>query len=123
MWVTDSGCLLEVDQSDIYVGIIAFRLGSIEPTSGKSYTQLEYERAVALSKEVFIYLVDEENARIAIKYIDRGDAREKLDSFKSILRERHTVDSYTDESDLVAKATLIKPSVGEVLAGAGPAIS
>jgi hypothetical protein len=96
-------CLLEVDQSDIYVGIIAFRLGSIEPTSGKSYTQLEYERAVALSKDVFIYLVDEENARIAVKYIDRGDSREKLDSFKSILRERHTVDSYTDEADLVAK--------------------
>lgn len=96
-------CLLEVDQSDIYVGIIAFRLGSIEPTTGKSYTQLEYERAVDRSKEVFIYLVDQENARVAVKYIDRGDARDKLDSFKSILRERHTVDSYTDEADLVAK--------------------
>jgi Domain of unknown function (DUF4062) len=96
-------CLVEVDQSDIYVGIIAFRLGSIEPGSGKSYTQLEYERALSLSKEIFIYLVDEENARVAIKYIDRGESLEKLDSFKSILRERHTVDSYINETDLAIK--------------------
>ncbi len=47
-------CLVEVEQADIYVGIIAFRHGSIEPTSGKSYTQLEYERALELSKEVLI---------------------------------------------------------------------
>lgn len=96
-------CLIEVDQSDIYVGIIAFRLGSIEAASGKSFTQLEYERAVELSKEVFIYLIDEENARVPIKFIDRGESRDKLDSFKSILRERHTVDTFTDEGDLIAK--------------------
>lgn len=52
-------CLFEVDQADIYVGIIAFRLGSIESQSGKSYTQLEYERALTRSKEILIYLVDE----------------------------------------------------------------
>lgn len=96
-------CLIEVDQSDIYVGVISFRLGSIEPTSGKSYTQLEYERAVALSKDVFIYLVDEENALVPVRFIDRGESQEKLDSFKSILRERHTVETYTSEADLVAK--------------------
>lgn len=96
-------CLIEVDQSDIYIGVIAFRLGSIEAASGKSYTQLEYERAAALSKEVFIYLIDEENARVPVKFIDRGESRDKLDSFKSILRERHTVDTFIDEGDLVAK--------------------
>jgi hypothetical protein len=39
-------CLNEVSQSDIYIGIIANRLGSIENISGKSFTQLEYERAI-----------------------------------------------------------------------------
>lgn len=96
-------CLLEVDQSDIYVGIIAFRLGSVEPTTGKSYTQLEYERAHSLSKAIFVYLIDEENARVSIKFIDRGESLEKLDSFKSILRERHTIDTFVDEGDLARK--------------------
>jgi Domain of unknown function (DUF4062) len=96
-------CLVEVDQSDIYVGIIGFRLGSLEPTSGKSYTQLEYERAIEFSKETFLYLIDEENARVAVKFIDRGEEREKLEAFKRVLRERHTVDTFKDEADLAAK--------------------
>lgn len=96
-------CLLEVEQSDIYVGIVAFRLGSIEPTSGKSYTQLEYERAAERSKEILIYLVDEENARVPVKFIDNGEAREKLESFKRTLRDRHTVDTFVDEGDLAKK--------------------
>lgn len=96
-------CLLEVEQSDIYFGVIAFRLGSIEPTSGKSYTQLEYEHAVERSKEILIYLVDEENARVPVKFIDNGEDREKLESFKRTLRDRHTIDTFVDESDLAKK--------------------
>lgn len=96
-------CIWEVDQSDIYVGIIGFRLGSVESSSGKSYTQLEYERAHALSKEIFIYLVDEQNALVPRRFIDGGEAMEKLESFKGILRERHTIETYLNESDLVEK--------------------
>lgn len=96
-------CIAEVDQSDIYVGVIGFRLGSIEPTSGKSYTQLEYERALTLSKEIFIYMIDEQNARVPRRFIDSGETLDKLDAFKSILRERHTIDTFVDEGDLVAK--------------------
>ena len=96
-------CIVEVEQSDIYVGIIAFRLGSLEESSGKSYTQLEYERAQSLSKETLIYLVDEENAQVPVKFIDRGVNLEKLDAFKRMLRDRHTVDTFVSEEDLVEK--------------------
>jgi hypothetical protein len=96
-------CIAEVEQSDIYVGIIGFRLGSIEPTSGKSYTQLEYERALALSKYILVYLIDEQNAKIPRRSIDVGESLERLDVFKKILRERHTIDTFVDEADLVTK--------------------
>ncbi len=96
-------CLTEVEQSDIYLGVIAFRLGSIDPQSGKSFTQVEYERAYELEKEVRIYLVDEENARFAIKYIDRDEKREKLEAFKRLLHERHTIESFTSDDDLKEK--------------------
>lgn len=96
-------CLIELDQSDIYIALIAFRHGSIEPSSGKSYTQLEYERAVDQKKEVLVYLVDEENALFPVKFIDAGGAREKLEAFKRTLRDRHTVDMFVDERDLAVK--------------------
>lgn len=41
--------LAEVGVSDIYVGIIALRLGSINKETGKSITQLEYVRAYNLN--------------------------------------------------------------------------
>ena len=47
-------CLKEVEQSNIYIGIIANRWGSIEEESGKSYTQLEYEKAIEKDKEILI---------------------------------------------------------------------
>jgi hypothetical protein len=39
-----------IDESDIYLLILGGRYGSIEPKSGKSYTQLEFEYAVEIKK-------------------------------------------------------------------------
>jgi Domain of unknown function (DUF4062) len=96
-------CIAELEQSDIYIGIVAFRLGSIEQSSGKSFTQLEYERAQELQKPTLIYVIDEENALVNVKFVDQGESREKLDAFKRTLRERHTVDSFLDDKNLVKK--------------------
>ena len=65
-------CLAEVDLSDIYIGIISIRLGSIDVNTGKSFTQLEYERADEYNKYLLIYLVDEENVKIPPIYVDFG---------------------------------------------------
>lgn len=42
-----------INDSDIYMLILGGRYGSIEPTSKKSYTQLEYEYAIAQNIPVF----------------------------------------------------------------------
>jgi hypothetical protein len=55
-------CLAEVEQSDVYVGIMAYRLGSIDPKTKKPFTLLEYEQAVEQKKEILIYLVDDDAA-------------------------------------------------------------
>jgi len=72
--------LAEVGVSDIYVGIIALRLGSINKETGKSITQLEYERAYNLNKEILIYLIDEKKGVVHPEFIDWGDKHEKLDA-------------------------------------------
>jgi hypothetical protein len=96
-------CISEVEQSDVFVGIIGFRLGSIEKKSGKSFTQLEYEKALELDKEILIYFLDEKHGELKPVDVDFGLNQEKLSAFKSILKERHTIDYFINENDLALK--------------------
>src|SRR5215471_2014903 len=48
-----------IDESDVYLLILAGRYGSIDEKSGKSYTQLEYEYAVAKGKQLFACVIKE----------------------------------------------------------------
>jgi len=95
-------CLFEVSNADVYVGILAYRYGSVERETGKSFTQLEYEKALSLDKEILIYLLHDEGF-IQPKYIDFGDKAKKLDQFKKMLQKNHTVDFYKDPEDLKIK--------------------
>lgn len=63
-------CLEEVSQSDIFIGIISFRFESVEKLSKKSFTQLEYEKAFSLDKEIMIYLMDEK-ALVQARNVDK----------------------------------------------------
>lgn len=96
-------CLSEVEQCDIFVGIIAFRLGNIDETTGKSFVQREYERANELNRDILIYMIDEKDSLISPQNFDFDEKREKLIAFKSILKDRHTVDFFLSEDDLAEK--------------------
>lgn len=78
----------------IYIGIIGMRYGSIDKSSNKSYTQLEYERAMELKLPCLIYIIDEERARIAPKDVERGPASDLLDAFKNQLKSAHVVKQF-----------------------------
>lgn len=47
-----------ISESDVYMLILGGRYGSIEPESGKSYTQLEYEFALNLGKPLFAVVIE-----------------------------------------------------------------
>jgi len=95
-------CISEVEQSDIYVGIIGMRYGSEEQNSGKSYSQLEYEKAVEQNLEILIYLIDEENSNVTPNLI-QYEKIPKLNNFKTILKDKHTIDTFSNPQDLVTK--------------------
>ncbi len=48
-----------IDDSDVYMLIFGGRYGSLEPVSGKSYTQLEYEYALSKNMPVFAIVLDD----------------------------------------------------------------
>ena len=64
---------------------------------------MEYERAYELEKEILIYFIDDKNGEISPSSIDFGINHEKLESFKSILRDRHTLDTFKNDVDLSEK--------------------
>jgi hypothetical protein len=69
----------------------------------KSFVQLEYEKALELDKEILIYLINDINGKVSPINVDFGENHDKLESFKSILKERHTIDTFIDETDLGEK--------------------
>lgn len=112
-------CISEVEQSDIYVGIIGMRYGSEEPNSGKSYSQLEYEKAIEQNKEILIYLIDEESSAVTPNLI-QFEKIQKLNNFKAILKDKHTIDTFSNSQDLVSKLQrkfkeLLTPKVTAVI--------
>ena len=56
-----------IDQSDAYLLILAGRYGSVEPKTGKSYTQLEYEYALDKKKALFACVVTTTAQELRIK--------------------------------------------------------
>ena len=70
-------CLAEVEESDVYVGVIGYRLGSIDPESRKPYTVLEYEKAVEQGAEILIYLADDEAASFPQSVVDQDSRSRK----------------------------------------------
>jgi len=83
--------LTGVDQSDIYIGIIADRYGRMQP-SGRSATHEEYRRARERGRRISVWVaVDGENRQ--------GDARDFLQEIHTF----HIAGNYRDAADLARR--------------------
>ena len=74
-----------VTESDALVLLLGGRYGSIEPHSGKSYTQLEYELALELRKPFFALVMSDEalEERAKLKGLKAVDERENQLQYKA----------------------------------------
>lgn len=71
-----------IDSSDYYILIIGNRYGSIEETTGVSYTEKEFDYAVSQGIPVLAFIVDKSVSMAQDKYESDPAKKEKLDSFK-----------------------------------------
>ncbi len=81
------------------------RYGFVDPQSGKSLTQLEYEEAQALHLPSLIYVIDEETHPVLPKHVDTDTSAEKLRDLKGVLKKSHVVNFFSSPEDLAAKVT------------------
>ncbi len=96
-------CLKELELCDIYLGVIGLRYGSVNDEYDKSYTQLEYEKAVELEKDIKVFLLDEHNGVLKTGWIDFGIQLERILAFRELLKKEHTVEFFLEEKDLGIK--------------------
>lgn len=75
-----------IDESDIYMLILGGRYGSIEPKSGLSYTELEYDYALKKKKPLFAVVMQDsaldEKIKVEGKAVLESENPQKLKAFK-----------------------------------------
>lgn len=94
-----------IDESDAFILILGGRYGSIEPTSGKSYVEREYEYAVSKKKPFFALVVDKDHHEQRVKHFglsvdERAHPRE-YNEFKSAVKQKLCA-PWSDKKDIKA---------------------
>lgn len=100
-----------IDESDVYCLILGGRYGSVEPSSQKSYIQLEYEYAIERGKPFFACIINETALEKKVKgcgskVIETSDPHRLKEFRNSVLSK--TVRFWDDSKD-------IKIAIGEAL--------
>jgi hypothetical protein len=102
-----------ISDSDIYMVILGGRYGSIEPTSGLSYIEMEYDLAVQMGKPYFAVVISE--TALEIRGNEHGtavlenDYPDKLDTFrKKVLCKMSSFYSEPKDVKLCVAETLPK---------------
>jgi tetratricopeptide (TPR) repeat protein len=96
-------CLKEVAECDLFIGIYALRYGFVPDGSDISITEMEYIHAKKLGKEIYCFLLDEENQGWLTKWMDDEPGKTKLKDFKQRVQSKHICDYFTTSDDLRAK--------------------
>lgn len=94
-------CKKKLRECKLMILLIGVSYGSIEPTSGKSYTELEYEYATEMSIPVLAYEADLSSSNVGIP-LDSIDYENKsrLDDFKRAVEDKHLISRFTSIDDL-----------------------
>lgn len=89
-----------VDDANVYIGIYAHRYGGIAEGQDKSYTELEFDRAVARKIPCLIFLMSPDHP-VLPKDIDMTPrAQEKLAAFKERAKTGRICKEFTSPEDL-----------------------
>lgn len=96
-----------IDQSDYYIIISAGRYGSIHPETGLSYTEMEYDYAVASGKPVIRLLHRDPLQLLAGGLIEKSEVgRKRLEAFRQKLMGSNLVSFWESQHELGMQATM-----------------
>jgi hypothetical protein len=101
-----------IQDSDVYLLILGGRYGSIEQSSGKSYTHLEYEYALKIGKPLFACVIQDNCLELKIKNgskyenIREVENKKDFDSFRALVMSKPV--SLCENLDQIQSEILLK---------------
>lgn len=100
-------CYEEIAGSQIYILLLGHRYGEIDNDSGKSYTELEYDKAKEMGLPILAFLLDTDKVGTPAKFRESDAQYNALTRFKNDLKNSKeiTIGEFTSEKDLQEKAT------------------
>ena len=101
-------CFRELEASQIYICALGMRYGTIDDDSGKSYTQLEYEKAKELGKPILVFIIDEGKVKFSLSEIDMGEAGKKLAELKKTIKDSKEVTCAFFDSPMSLQETVYR---------------
>jgi predicted nucleotide-binding protein len=91
---------MAIAESDYYILLIGNRYGSIASNVGKSFTELEYEYAIALNKPVLAF-IKQKPEKLSGKHIEiSNDEKNKLEGFRKEILNTTLVKFFDSTSEL-----------------------
>lgn len=103
-----------IDESDIYMLILGGRYGSIEPKSGLSYTELEYDYALKKNKPLFAVIIENKALNKKVKKDGKTALRlensQKMKAFNAKVKSC-IVSFFEDSKDI---KSVVYESVGKL---------
>jgi formylglycine-generating enzyme required for sulfatase activity len=97
-----SACLREVADSDLFVGVYAWRYGFVPPGAAVSITEQEFDEAQRLGKPCFCFVV-EEKCDWPAEFREQGDGERRLREFKARIDATLVRTTFTTPEDLAVK--------------------
>lgn len=90
-----------VGESDIYIGLIGMQYGSLPPGSRLSFTELEYDEAVARDIPRLMYMMDEAKHPVLPRFLEQDPEKlVALRRFKEKVRRDNVVGLFTGIDNL-----------------------
>src|SRR5712691_4222833 len=101
----DVNSVRRMREAELFIGIYGFRYGQIEPTSGKSITELELDEAermhsAGVLRAIFLYKADE-NAAWLKEHAETDASKRQLQDKLRLRIASHTYTSFSKQSELV----------------------
>src|SRR4029079_11718535 len=87
-------CLKEVEESDLFIGIYALRYGFVPEGEDISITEREYLHAKKLGRQIYCFLLDENQPWLP-RWSDGEPDKSKLEDFKKRIQKQHVCDYFT----------------------------